>query len=376
MTSFFVDRDYVQTHPPLITSSDCEGAGEVFTVAAGGDGVTNKKEPGQVQRQEDRFFRTPKYLTVSTQLHLEALAQSVGRVWTLSPVFRAERSDTARHLSEFYMLEAEMSFVENLSEVMDLVEDLLRDVARDLQASRIGNELLQARSSCEEGAEMHNDSVTQVDLNRRWQGLVSGPWPRITYSQAVSILEDAVSQKKVTFEFEPSLESGLQAEHERFLAEHVGDSGPVFVTHYPRHQKPFYMAPSSDAGDSNAPQTVACFDLLVPETCELVGGSLREHRLQNLQNAMGFRGLSKPDQTNRARHEVSNMTPLVPQETGDANAATDPQSLQWYLDLRRYGSVPHGGFGLGFDRLLSYLSGASNIRDVVAFPRWYGRCDC
>jgi asparaginyl-tRNA synthetase len=350
VSSHFARQDFVQCHPPIITSSDCEGAGEVFTVAPEAPSTPASEPANQVKEHEDLFFGSPKYLTVSSQLHLEALAQSVNKVWALSPTFRAEKSDTARHLSEFYMLEAELAFVDDLQVVMIVVEDLLRAVATELQTSIVGQELLEyrAREHSTDAA-----SVSQSTLAQRWQGLIDGPWPRITYEAAIQHLSDAVAQGKAEFEFAPGHEDGLQTEHERYLAESLGRGGPIFVTDYPRNTKPFYMAPSKAEGQT--PSTVACFDLLVPELCELVGGSMREHRLPELLKSMEEHGL---------------------QGMADTDAEASDGSLQWYVDLRRYGSVPHGGFGLGFDRLLCYLSGVSNIRDVVSFPRWHKRCYC
>lgn len=356
ITDYFSKHAFVQTHPPIITSSDCEGAGEVFTVSTGTNSIGGKPRR-QSEDAKPGFFQSPKYLTVSSQLHLEALAQSVGRVWTLSPTFRAEKSDTARHLSEFYMLEAEIAFVDDMSDVMDVVESMLRAVAQQLQSSRIGQELLEYRKREIDG-EGDESSITDSVLASRWQGLVEGPWLRITFDEAVQHLQDAVTHHEIAFEFMPNSETGLQTEHERYLADTLGRGGPVFVTDYPRGIKPFYMAPSVETSTRlQSTQTVACFDLLVPEICELVGGSLREHRLTELLKSMDDHGLCQ---------SVSS----------DPSGQTTDASLQWYLDLRRYGSVPHGGFGLGFDRLLCYLAGVSNIRDVVSFPRWYGRCDC
>ncbi|KAL6149609.1 asparaginyl-tRNA synthetase [Exserohilum turcicum] len=353
VTSYFAKHDFVQCHPPIITSSDCEGAGQVFTVAPEAPSAPATPSSTQAKQQDDLFFGAPKYLTVSSQLHLEALAQSVNKVWTLSPTFRAEKSDTARHLSEFYMLEAEVAFVDNVSVIMDTVEDMLRSVASELHTSLVGQELLEARARDQD---QDSASVSHATLAQRWQGLIAGSWPRITYKAAVQHLQDAVAQGKAAFEYAPGHENGLQTEHERFLAESLGNGGPVFVTDYPRNIKPFYMAPSTDATpeDSAAP-TVACFDLLVPEICELVGGSMREHRLPNLLKSMDDHGLG---------------------HVTDGSTDASDGSLQWYVDLRRYGSVPHGGFGLGFDRLLCYLAGVPNIRDVVSFPRWHKRCDC
>lgn len=353
VTNYFAEHDFVQCHPPIITSSDCEGAGEVFTVAPEVPSSSDKSSSNQIKKHEDMFFGSPKYLTVSSQLHLEALAQSVNKVWTLSPTFRAEKSDTARHLSEFYMLEAELAFVDDANVVMDVVEEMLRSVALKLQESVVGQELLEARARDQD---QESTSVSHATLAQRWQGLAEGPWPRISYAVAIRHLKDAVAQGKVEFEYAPGHEDGLQTEHERFLAESLGCGGPIFVTDYPRNIKPFYMAPSNDLTvDESAAPTVACFDLLVPEICELVGGSMREHRLEQLLKSMEEQGLQ--------------------QASDDSTDASDG-SLQWYVDLRRYGSVPHGGFGLGFDRLLCYLAGVPNIRDVVSFPRWHKRCDC
>lgn len=353
VTNYFANHGFIQSHPPIITSSDCEGAGEVFAISPDSSSNSADTAPKQSAPRHDHFFGSPKYLTVSSQLHLEALAQSVGKVWTLSPTFRAEKSDTARHLSEFYMLEAEVAFVDDLVQVMDVVEGLLRALASELQSSQVGSELLEARARQDD---KDGNAVSSTVLARRWQGLVAGPWPRITYQNAVEHLQAAVSSGHAHFEHEPGHKDGLQTEHERFIAESLGGGGPVFVTDYPRDIKPFYMAPSAETTTgANGRSTVACFDLLVPDICELVGGSMREHRLPELTKAMEEHGLQSAS-------------------TGDAEASDG--SLQWYLDLRRYGSVPHGGFGMGFDRLLCYLSGVTNIRDIVSFPRWHKRCDC
>ncbi|EMD68798.1 hypothetical protein COCSADRAFT_81349 [Bipolaris sorokiniana ND90Pr] len=289
VTNYFAKHDFVQCHPPIITSSDCEGAGEVFTVAPEAPTAHDQSSTSPTKPHQDSFFGSPKYLTVSSQLHLEALAQSVNKVWTLSPTFRAEKSDTARHLSEFYMLEAEMAFVDDVNVVMDTVEDMLRSIASELQTSAVGQELLEARARDQE---QESASVSHAALAQRWQGLIAGPWPRITYKAAVHHLKDAISQGKAEFEYAPGHEDGLQTEHERFLAESMGSGGPIFVTDYPRNIKPFYMAPSTGAAASDgAASTVACFDLLVPEICELVGGSMREHRLPNLVQSMEAHGL-------------------------------------------------------------------------------------
>ncbi|KZL70023.1 asparaginyl-tRNA synthetase [Colletotrichum tofieldiae] len=361
LTQFFASRCFVQTHPPIITSSDCEGAGEVFNVTTG-SAETSTVPTTSKDKASDLFFRSPKYLTVSSQLHLEALAQSLGDVWTLSPTFRAERSDTSRHMSEFYMLEAEMSFVDEMDEVMDLVEDMLRNLATGLYKTRAAQELRQRRApGTTRTAE--DDLVPREEVERRWLGLMQNPaskWPRITYADAIKLLQ----AEEGRFELKPTWEDGLHSEHEKFLAKTLGatnDAGaytPIFVTHYPREIKAFYMrrsGPSASVSEESA-DTVDCFDLLVPDLCEIAGGSMREHRLDDLLETMRARGMDSPSINGHESH------------TG--------ADLDWYVDLRRWGSNPHGGFGLGFDRLLSYLVGVPNVRDVVAFPRWFGRCDC
>lgn len=344
LTQFFAGRSFIQTHPPIITSSDCEGAGEVFTVTPASDAPVN----GNKDDPQEHFFRSRKYLTVSTQLHLEALAQAVGNVWTLSPVFRAEKSDTSRHLSEFYMLEAEMSFVDDLGPVMDLAEDMLRSLSSSLiESPTIQDLLFRSRHS-------GSDLAPADEVKRRWEGLTRRDWPRISYSDAVALLQ----QKSDLFEHKPAWGSGLQSEHEKFLAEYVGGGEkPVFVTNYPREIKAFYMRETQPTSPQVPGPTVDCFDLLVPEFCEIAGGSMREHRLDLLLDAMKRHGILKASQEGAADGPSSS-------------------SLDWYVDLRRWGSPPHGGFGVGFDRLLSYLSGVQTIRDIVAFPRWHGRCDC
>ncbi|KAK3899510.1 hypothetical protein C8A05DRAFT_18055 [Staphylotrichum tortipilum] len=357
LTHFFAGRAFTQTHPPIITSSDCEGAGEVFSLTPASDlapspGPDAAPAPAPAADQDASFFRDRKFLTVSTQLHLEALAQAVGNVWTLSPVFRAERSDTSRHLSEFYMLEAEMAFVDDLAPVMDLLEDMLRSLTTTLFASPTVQDLL--------SRPRHTGShlVPADDVRRRWEGLMRQDWPRITYSDAVALLQ----QNADRFKHKPTWGAGLQAEHEKYLAEHVGGGeAPVFITNYPQDIKAFYMRESHTAAPealASGP-TVDCFDLLVPEFLEIAGGSMREHQLAPLLDAMKRQGFVTP-----------------PLEGGAGPDTPSAGDLDWYVDLRRWGCPPHGGFGLGFDRLLSYLAGVQTVRDMVSFPRWYGRCDC
>jgi asparaginyl-tRNA synthetase len=239
------------------------------------------------------------------------------------------------------MLEAEISFTQDMNDVMRLVENAAQSIARHLEpgVSRVGKELLQGMMGEEE-------------MRRRVGGMLQG-FQRITYTDAIKLLQAATHQ----FEHSPIWGLGLQAEHERYIAVEVGGKAdmnvPVFVTHYPRTIKPFYMLPTANA--ANGRETVDCFDLLVPDACEIAGGSMREHRLEPLIKSMQARG-------------------MIPQ--GPDPSEEDLGELKWYIDLRRWGSVPHGGFGLGFDRLLGYLAGVPNIREMVTFPRWVGRCDC
>lgn len=356
-TTFFNNRNFVQTHPPIVTSSDCEGAGEVFTIDANQARQVGKSQQGPMKDGIGPFFGEPKYLTVSSQLHLEALAQSVGDVWTLSPTFRAEKSDTARHLSEFYMLEAELAFTNDLEDVMSTLESLLRRVAKNLSASKVGKDLCAARSTIAT-PDMPEDSLPleASNLTLRWQSLIKTDWPRLTFHKACDELKTASANGKTRFDVLPDKTTGLQTEHERYLADTMFQ-GPVFITDYPKAVKPFYMAPSQPDVQSRSPvPTVACFDLLLPEVCEVAGGSIREHRLEYLEQHMREQGLLDADSRN---------------SNGQMAA---PTSLDWYLDLRRYGSAPHGGFGLGFDRLLGFLAGVKNVRDVVTFPRYYKHC--
>ncbi|KAI2603601.1 asparaginyl-tRNA synthetase [Hypoxylon fragiforme] len=356
LTRFFTDRQFNQTHTPILTSSDCEGAGEVFHVSAGDPSPSSSSSPStpNTPKTSNHFFRRPVYTTVSAQLHLEALAQALGNVWTLSPTFRAEQSNTPRHLSEFYMLEAEMSFTDEMDSVMDLVEDMLRHICTDLAGSRVQTEVFAERKG-DRATYLH----TAEQVSQRWQGLMQKKWPRITYTEAMKLLESS----KKEFSFSPVWGNDLTTEHERYIATEVGGgNSPVFVTNYPRDIKAFYMRGSAE--DRNAPppgMTVDCFDLLVPDFLEIAGGSMREHRLEQLQESMRARG----------------MTPTI-SPVNDTKPATEPteNNLDWYVDLRRWGCPPHGGFGLGFDRLVCYLTGVMSIQDTPAFPRWYGRCDC
>lgn len=312
---FFNQKGFYYTNPPIITRSDAEGAGEAFHVTSG----------------DKEFFglgdKTPR-LTVSSQLHLEALMMGLGRVWTLSPTFRAEKSVTSRHLAEFWMLEAEWG-VDDLEQVSSLVENMIRSVTEYLKEENVLQELLTTIKG-------QDNTVDVQQLPARWDKLTSKNWARMKYHDAVNLLLEEHAHRP--FDIPPEHGSQLQSTHEQFLATH--SPTPIFITHYPTHIKPFYMLKSSED-----PSKVSNFDLLVPGMGEIAGGSLRIHHLAELEQSMRDNGM-------------------------------DQSELEWYLDLRRWGTVPHGGFGLGFDRLIGYLTGVTNLREVVAFPRMFGKSGC
>jgi asparaginyl-tRNA synthetase len=268
------------------------------------------------------------------------------------------------------MLEAEVNFMSDLDSLTGLVEHTLRDLTRRLYNTTIGQEILSAKRSGEPGQEASTEAGS---LHKRWTDLMDGPkWHRVTYTDAVEMLQRAVSDEGVSFEHPPTWEGGLQLEHEKYIVEVLHQGRPVFVTDYPKSVKPFYMAPSQVTEHSSATrETVACFDLLLPEVSEVAGGSLREHRLPNIIQNMREHGLIKARQLPESSEPASDE-PLYPGLLPDE----DLSHLQWYADLRRWGSAPHGGFGLGFDRFLGYLSGVSSVRDIVSFPRYFGRADC
>ena len=357
----------LQVQPPLITSSDCEGAGEVFTIAPRGDYITSTAKVN-----EQHYFRDPKYLTVSSQLHLEAFSAELGNVWTLSPTFRAEPSDTPRHLSEFYMYEAELRSVENLQAVMLMVENGIKMLTTKLRNSTSGKELLlyYASRPMQSGDE-------EVDLPDRWTQMIVGHWKSISYSAAMAELAKAHQSEPSIFQHAPVWRNGFQLEHEKWIVAHLGEGRPVFVTDYPQMIKPFYMLPSETGGEYDQEETVACFDLLFPSGyCEIAGGSLREHRLENLIQNMRRQGMLKKRNASSSAPDLTATAPSPAIDYPYLEAGEDLGSLKWYADLRRYGSSPHGGFGMGFDRLLAYLTGVSNVRDVVPFPRTWGRAEC
>ena len=307
---FFHSNDFVYAHTPIITSNDAEGAGESFRLAP----VPSRSSSRGAATPDSEFFNKPSYLTVSSQLHLEVLSNAVARVWTLSPCFRAERSQTSRHLAEFWMLEAEWAFVRSVDDLCDVAEASIKHVLRQHSPDR---------------------DLLQADIGVPWvltaAAASEAPWARITYTDAVYELQKSGAH----FEFTPRWGAALQSEHERWLA-NTFTRGPIFVTDYPAAIKPFYMRQNDDG------KTVACFDLLVPNVGELVGGSLREERSTLLETAINRQGL-------------------------------DEETYRWYTELRKFGGAPHGGYGMGFERLISWLGGVENIRECIPMPRWSGR---
>jgi asparaginyl-tRNA synthetase len=309
---FFQTRDFVYVHTPIITASDCEGAGEMFR-------VTTLKKLGEGEPAAADFFGKPTYLTVSGQLEGEAFACALSNVYTFGPTFRAENSNTARHAAEFWMIEPEMAFCD-LRGDMDLGEEFIKAMAR------------YALQHCADDLAIFAKFI-DPKLHERLNFVVDRPFVRVPYTDAIAILK----QSGCTFEFPVDYGLNLQAEHERFLTEEHFKS-PVTVYNYPREIKPFYMRLNDDA------KTVTAMDVLVPGIGEVIGGAQREERIDQLIENMKF-------------HQLR------------------PEDYWWYLDLRRYGTVPHAGFGLGFERLLMFLTGVPNIRDVIPFARTPGNAE-
>jgi asparaginyl-tRNA synthetase len=309
---FFQSRGFVWVHTPIITASDCEGAGELFSVTALNLDNPPKQKGGSVDFTQD-FFGKKAHLTVSGQLEAEFLALSLGNVYTFGPTFRAENSNTSRHLSEFWMIEPEMAFAD-LRDDMRLAEAFFRYLCA---------EALEKGASELTFLEGQYKRISREDLIR----LSEKPFVHISYTDAIKELKNT----RESFEFPVEWGSDLQSEHERYLTDRVFN-GPVIVTDYPKDIKAFYMRLNPDG------KTVAAMDVLVPQIGEIIGGSQREERLDILEERM--------------RH-----------------ANVPPDDLQWYLDLRRFGSAPHAGFGLGFERMVQYITGMANIRDVIPCPR-------
>ncbi|MDU4671486.1 MAG: asparagine--tRNA ligase [Finegoldia magna] len=315
---FFNERGFVYVHTPIITGSDAEGAGEMFRVTTLDLDNIPKDYDGNVDFSQD-FFSKATNLTVSGQLQAEAYALAFRNVYTFGPTFRSEHSNTPRHAAEFWMMEPEICFAD-LDDVCNLAEDMVRYIIKDVM------------ENCEEEIKFFNSFVDK-NLIERLTKVANKSFKKLTYTEAVEILQKSGEK----FEYPVEWGMDLQTEHEKYLSEKVVD-GPVFVTDYPKEIKAFYMRLNDDN------KTVAATDLLVPGIGELIGGSQREERYELLDKKMNELGFNK-------------------------------EEYKWYLDLRKYGGVKHGGFGLGFERMVMYMTGMSNIRDVIPFPRTVGHCE-
>lgn len=316
--SFFHDRGFVYVHTPIITASDCEGAGEMFRVTTINPENPPRDENGKVDYSKD-FFGKPANLTVSGQLSGETYAMAFGKIYTFGPTFRAENSNTARHAAEFWMIEPEIAFAD-LDDDMALAWDMIKYIINHVM------------TSCRAEIEFFNKFVDKT-LLERLEFLKNADYAKVTYTEAVDILLKSGKE----FKYPVYWGADLQTEHERYLTEEVYKK-PIFVTDYPKEIKAFYMRLNDDG------KTVAAMDLLVPGVGEIIGGSQREERLDVLTARMKELGLKEED-------------------------------YWWYINLRRYGGTKHAGFGLGFERIIMYLTGVSNIRDVIPYPRTVGNAE-
>jgi asparaginyl-tRNA synthetase len=326
---FFNDKGFLYLHTPIITASDAEGAGEMFRVSTLSLDNPPKHENGDIDFSHD-FFGKQTNLTVSGQLEGELAATAFGDIYTFGPTFRAENSNTTRHLAEFWMIEPEMAFYDlednmNLAEefIKYLIEYVMKQNEQDLQ-------FLDQRLQ-EEEKSLPQDKRSELTLLQKLNFVISNNFERITYTEAISILLDSPAYKKKKFQYDVKWGIDMQSEHERYLVEKHFKK-PVIVTNYPKDIKAFYMRQNDDG------KTVAAMDILAPGIGEIVGGSQREERLDLLTARM---------------HEMH----------------INPDELWWYLDTRRFGTVPHSGFGLGFERMVLFVTGMTNIRDVIPFPR-------
>lgn len=326
---FFNDRGFVYLHTPIITASDAEGAGEMFHVSTLPPLNPPLNEEGQIDYKED-FFGRATNLTVSGQLEAELGAMAFSEVYTFGPTFRAENSNTTRHLAEFWMIEPEVAF-NDINDNMDLAEDFICYViGYAMEHNREDLEYLTQRLADEEKQKPQNER-SEMGLIEKLEFVLNNKFERITYTDAINILLDSPAYKKKKFQYEVKWGIDLQSEHERYLVEKHFKK-PVIVTGYPKDIKAFYMRMNEDGN------TVAAMDILAPGIGEIVGGSQREERLDYLEKRM-------------------------------AEMHIPADELYWYLDTRRFGTVPHAGFGLGFERLVLFVTGMTNIRDVIPFPR-------
>ena len=355
--SYFQELGFLYVHTPLITTSDCEGAGEMFQVTTimneEVDKIPTDKEvkDKQVVDYKNDFFNKPSYLTVSGQLAVENYSVALNNVYTFGPTFRAENSNTTRHLAEFWMIEPEMCFA-GLEELFALTEGYVKycieyclsnikddvDFFNQAFKRKQKEKAKQAKTKGKGKGKTAAKEKSFEDLVKYLEEIVSKPFKKLEYTEAIKILEEAVTSKKKSFEEKPYWGLDLSSEHERYLCEEVFD-GPLFLYNYPADIKPFYMRLNDDK------KTVQNMDLMLPFIGELVGGSVREERHDVLVDLMKSKNMKLDD-------------------------------YSYYLDLRKYGTSPHCGFGLGFERLVMLVSGLDNIRDAIPFPRFPGHCDC
>ncbi len=332
---YFNDKGYFYLHAPIITGSDAEGAGEMFHVTTIDPNNPPKNEDGAVNYKED-FFGKPVSLTVSGQLEAELAALALGQVYTFGPTFRAENSNTARHLAEFWMIEPEVAF-HDLIDNIDLTEDFLKYICSYVVAHCLDDlTFLNEREINEQKSKPQNER-NELTLLERLHFVIENPFERLTYTEAIDLLMRSKPYQKKQFKYEVKWGVDLQSEHERYLVEKHFKK-PVVLTNYPAEIKAFYMRQNDDG------KTVAAMDVLFPGIGEIVGGSQREERLDVLKR-----------------------------KCADFNIPEE--EMWWYIDTRRFGSVPHAGFGLGFERMVMFVTGMSNIRDVIPFPRTPKNCE-
>ncbi|MEQ1676276.1 MAG: asparagine--tRNA ligase [Chitinophagaceae bacterium] len=334
---FFNEKGFVYMHTPIITASDAEGAGEMFRVTTlPVDGTAPKNEDGSVNFKEDFFGRTTN-LTVSGQLEGELGATAFGDIYTFGPTFRAENSNTARHLAEFWMIEPEMAFAD-LEDNMNTAEEFIKYIIKYAMDNNKEDLEFLAQRLADEEKQLPQDKRSELGLMEKLEFVLNNNFERLTYTEAIDILRESNYNKKKKFQYEiTGWGMDLQSEHERYLVEKHFKK-PVILSNYPKEIKAFYMRQNDDG------KTVAAMDILAPGIGEIVGGSQREERQDKLEQRM------------KEMH--------IPVE-----------ELWWYLDTRRFGTVPHAGFGLGFERMVQFVTGMTNIRDVIAFPRTPGSAE-
>ncbi|MGA1379710.1 MAG: asparagine--tRNA ligase [Chitinophagaceae bacterium] len=334
---FFNEKGFIYLHTPIVTASDAEGAGEMFRVTTLPlDGSAPRTESGEIDFKKDFFGRSTN-LTVSGQLEGELGATAFGEIYTFGPTFRAENSNTARHLAEFWMIEPEMAFYD-LEDNMNLAEEFIKYIIRYAMDNNAEDLQFLDQRLAEEEKQLPQDKRSEMSLLEKLRFVVDNQFERITYTEAIDILRESNYNKKKKFQYEiTGWGMDLQSEHERYLVEKHFKK-PVILSNYPADIKAFYMRQNEDG------KTVAAMDILAPGIGEIVGGSQREERLDRLTARM------------QEMH--------IPEE-----------DLWWYLDTRRFGSVPHAGFGLGFERMVQFVTGMNNIRDVIAFPRTPGSAE-